>query len=309
MREIYGEIAKRLRGGIPCAVATLVATRQSAPAPIGTSLLVDADGSFVGNVGAGCHEAELVESARVALREGTPRMLDFDLTDELLDGSACGASLTVAIWVPGPEFALVADRIVAGELPVGFSCGLQAIEIEPKRKLVIVGATDLAAKLTRAAHAADFSVTVVDPRPAFATLKRHPDAQRLIVAWPDEALPALLTNASALVVVAHDAKIDLPALQCALQSGAAYIGVLGSRRSQSARAESLRELGYSPEALARIHGPAGLDVGATTNAQVACSILAEILSVLNDRSGTPLRSMDGPIHPSQGGKPLALRRA
>jgi xanthine dehydrogenase accessory factor len=296
MREIYGEIAKRLRAGFPCAVATLVAARQAAPAPIGTSLLVDADGSFLGNIGAGCHEAELVERARAALRDGTPRTIDFDLTDELLDGSSCGASLAVAIWVPDPDFAVVADRIVGGDDAVDFFCGSHVVRIERKRRLVVVGATDLAANLARLASAADFWVTVVDPRPEFATRRRHADAQGVIVAWPSDVLPALLADAAAIVVVAHDAKIDLPALRCALQSKVAYVGVLGSRRSQSARGKSLRELGLSAAELARIHGPAGLDVGAASNAQVACSIVAEILSVLNDRSAVPLRSLDGPIH-------------
>ncbi|MFY9740098.1 MAG: XdhC family protein [Candidatus Cybelea sp.] len=298
MREIYGAIAGRLRSGLPCAVATLVAARQAAPAAIGTSMLVDADGSFTGNIGAGCHEAELVESAAATLRDGSPRTIDFDVTDDLLDGSACGAVLTVAIWLPDPGFAAIADRIVAGEEPVEFSCGSHAIRIERKRSLVVVGATDLAAHLTRAANASDFSVTIIDPRPAFATTKRHPDARRVLVAWPDEVLPSLLGDADAIVVVGHDAKIDLPALRCALQSDIAYIGLLGSRRSQSARGQSLQELGYTARALARIHGPAGLDVGAISNAQVACSILAEILSVLNDRSAAPLRSVPGPIHSS-----------
>ena len=296
MREIYGEIAERLRAGFPCAVATLVATRQAAPAPIGTSLLIDADGSFLGNIGAGCHEAELVESARAALRDGTPRTIDFDLTDELLDGSFCGASLTVAIWVPDLDFAVVADSIVGGQEAVDFFCGSHVVRIEQKRRLVIVGATDLAANLTRLASAADFWVTVVDPRPEFATRRRHADAQSVIVAWPDDVLPALLAEAAAIVVVAHDAKIDLPALRSALQSKVAYVGVLGSRRSQSAHAESLRELGCSAAELARIHGPAGLDIGAASSAQVACSIVAEILGVLNEGSAAPLRSLQGPIH-------------
>jgi xanthine dehydrogenase accessory factor len=298
MREIYGEIADRLRSGRPCAIATLVAARQAAPASIGTSMLVDSDGSFMGNIGAGCHEAELVESARAALRDGLPRTIDFDVTDELLDGSSCGALLTVAIWLPDPGFAVVADRIVAGEEPVEFSCGSHVISIERKRKLVVVGATDLAAHLTRAANASDFSVTIVDPRPEFATSKRHPEARRVLVAWPDDVLPSLLRDVAAIVVVAHDAKIDLPALRCALQSDVAYIGLLGSRRSQSVRGKSLQELGCSANTIARIHGPSGLDVGAISNAQVACSILAEILSVLNDRSAAPLRSVPGPIHSS-----------
>jgi xanthine dehydrogenase accessory factor len=299
MRETYAEIGKRLRAGRRFAAATLAAVHKGNPAPVGTTLLVDVDGSFVGNIGAGCHEAELVESARMSLGDGARRTIDFDLTDELLDGSVCGASLTVEVWVPGRDFTATADAIVAGQDMVAFPCGSHVVRIEAKRRLLIAGATDLAANLTRASNAADFSVTVVDPRPEFATRRRHPDAHRVLVAWPDDVLDTLLADAAAIVVLAHDAKIDLLAVQCALESNVAYIGVLGNRMSQRVRATTLRELGYSPDALARIHGPAGLDIGGTSNAQVACSILAEMLSVLNASSGSPLRSIDGPIHAAQ----------
>ena len=105
------------------AVATLVERKNAAPAPIGTSLIVDSDGSFAGNIGGGCHESEIVEAARSALRDGVGRTLEFDINDELLDGLACGASLAVAIWLPATEFVAVADRIVAGDEAVTFSCG------------------------------------------------------------------------------------------------------------------------------------------------------------------------------------------
>jgi xanthine dehydrogenase accessory factor len=298
MREIYAEIARRLRTGRRCAVATLSSVSKGSPSPIGTSLLVDIDGSFIGNIGAGCHEAEIVESARRSLSDGEPRTIEFTLADEVFDGSVCGASLTVEVWVPDRNFIPIADAIVAGREAVAFSCGSQVVTIEAKRRLLIVGATDLAANLTRLANAADFSVTVADPRPEFATRTRHPDAHRVLVAWPDDVLDALLADAAAIVVVAHDAKIDLPAVGCALRSNVAYIGVLGNRRSQRARAAALRNLGYHAGALARVPRPAGLDQGGPSNAQVACSILAEMLCVLNERSGEPLRSIDGPIHPA-----------
>ncbi len=296
MREIYAEIARRLRTGRRFAVATLSSVSKGSPSPIGTSLLVDIDGSFIGNIGAGCHEAEIVESARRSLNDGEPRTIEFTLADEVFDGSVCGASLTVEVRVPNRNFISMADAVVAGQNNVVFPCGSHVVTVEAKRRLVIVGATDLAASLTRLANAADFSVTVADPRPEFATRRRHPDAHRVVVAWPDDILDALLADAAAIVVVAHDVKIDLQAVQCALRSNVAYIGVLGNRISQRARAASLRDLGYSADALARIHGPAGLDLGGTSNAQVACSIIAEMLSVLNERSGAPLRSIDGPIH-------------
>lgn len=289
MREIYAEIASRLREGRPCAVATLIATRNASPAPIGTSILIDADGSFTGNIGAGCHESDIVEAARLTLRDEVNRVLEFDMHDELIDGSACGASLEVAIWKPAPEFASTAEQIVAGEETVLFSCAARVVAIAPKRRLLVVGATHLASHLARLARACDFHVTVIDPRPAFATRVRQPDADDLMVAWPNDPLPRLLESADAVVVLAHDVKIDLPALRCALDSHVPYIGALGSRRSQQARRSALSELGYDEPALERIRGPVGLDVGSVTDAQISCSIVAEMLGVLNARSGRPLK--------------------
>ncbi|HKU80751.1 MAG TPA: XdhC family protein [Candidatus Tumulicola sp.] len=295
MRDAFRRIAAHLREERPFAVATLVAVRNASPAPIGTSLVVESDGSFFGNVGAGCHEGELVEAARAALRDGRSRSLTFGLTDELLDGSACGASLTAVVWVPGAEFGTLAAQIADGRSEVTFDCAGYAVAIPAKRGVIIVGATELAGRLARAARDADFRVVVIDPRPAFATRERLPDADEMIEEWPQDVLPGLLGYTDAIVVLAHDVKIDLPALRCALDSRVSYIGVLGSRRSQNARRESLAALGYDEMALARIRGPVGLDLGAVTNAQIACSILAEILSVLNDRSGRPLVETAGAI--------------
>jgi xanthine dehydrogenase accessory factor len=288
-------MASRQRDGKPFAVATLVATRDASPAPPGTSLLVEPDGSFRGNVGAGCHEGELVAAALTALRDGRPRTIDFDLSDELLDGSVCGASLTVAIWIPPAEFAGIAARIAEGSENVSFFCASHAVTIPRKRRLIVVGATELAACLSRSASEADFYIVVIDPRGAFATEERLPSADRILRAWPQDVLPALLADADAVVVLAHDAKIDLPALRCALDSRVPYIGALGSRRSQEARREALASFGYGESALARVHGPVGLDLGAVTAAQVACSILAEILSTLNRRTGRPLFETSGAI--------------
>ena len=106
----------------------------------------------------------------------------------------------------------------------------------------------------------------------------------------------LLASADAIVTLAHDVKIDLPALRCALASGVAYIGALGSCRSHRARSESLRSLGYCEGDLSRIHAPIGFDVGAITDAQIACSIVAEALTVLNATTGAPLYALDGAIH-------------
>ncbi|MGR4065477.1 MAG: XdhC family protein [Vulcanimicrobiaceae bacterium] len=305
MREIYAHIAERMRDRRRFAVATLVAMRGAAPAPAGTSLVVDEDGSFVGNIGAGCHEADIIERAQGVMRDRRALVVEYALDDDVLDGSICGASLEVALWVPPERFVQDADAIVLGREPVRFSIEATgasgvpqsfAVEIPRKRILAIVGATDLAAYLAEIGRRLDFEVTVIDPRPPFATKVRHPAADCIVVAWPERALPDLLHAGSALVVVAHDVKIDTDALRAGLHSQASYIGVLGSRRAQRARFASLREEGFDDAAIARIHGPAGLDLGGHTPAQTAVSILADVLATLNGSSGRPLHEIDGPIH-------------
>ena len=288
MREQYAAIASLLHKDVRFAVATLTATRTSRPAPIGTSLIIFEEGGFDGNIGAGCHESEIIEAGQMTLKDGVLRSLEFNMIDDLLDGSACGASLRVGVWKPSLDFLSLAKRIVRGEEHVTIAIGEDQIPIPPRHRLIVVGATELASHLASIARSADFHVTIVDPRPAFATRRRQPDADDLVVQWPQDVLPSLLAKADALVVMAHDVKIDLPALQCALDSAVPYIGALGSARSQLARREALADLGYDENSLDRIHGPIGLDLGAVTSSQIACSILAEILKVLNRRSGKSL---------------------
>jgi xanthine dehydrogenase accessory factor len=231
MREQYARIASLLRDRVRFALATLTATRNSTPAPIGTSLIVLEGTDFVGNIGAGCHESEIFEAGHLTLIDGLHRSLEFDMRDDLLDGSSCGASLSVAVWKPSLDFLPLADSIAIGNATVTIAVGETAITIPPKRRLIIAGATELASRFASSARSADFHVTIVDPRPAFATRRRQPDADDLVVAWPQEALPALLGEADALVVMAHDVKLDLPALRCALDSTIPYVGALGSMRS------------------------------------------------------------------------------
>jgi xanthine/CO dehydrogenase XdhC/CoxF family maturation factor len=230
----------------------------------------------------------------LTLKDSLQRLLEFAMTDELLDGSACGASLRVAIWKPSLDFLPLADRIAKGAVAVTVAIGEANFTIAPRRRLIVVGATELASHLASAAQSADFHVTIVDPRPAFATRRRQPDADDLVIEWPQDVLPPLLATADALVVMAHDAKLDLPALKCALDSNVPYVGALGSARAQLVRRESLAELGYDEDLLDRIHGPVGLDLGAVTNSQIACAILGEMLKVLNGRSGHSLSGRESP---------------
>ena len=167
-----------------------------------------------------------------------------------------------------------------------------------REPLLLVGATTLTAEIATIARRLDYRVVVVDPRHAFATRERVPDADEIVREWPDEYLPRVLSDRTSIIMLSHDPKLDLPGLRCALASNAPFIGLLGSRRGQTARRESLRAEGFSDEALARIHGPVGLDIGGTTAAETALSILAEVVASRHQREGTPLRSRGGAIHPS-----------
>ena len=138
---------------------------------------------------------------------------------------------------------------------------------------------------------------VADARPKFATRERIPSADELIVAWPEETFAQVQPDhATAIVVLTHDDKFDLPALELALASDAFYIGLIGGRRNQEKKRERLREAGHDEEALARISGPCGLDLGADSVPETALSILAEALAARNGRAGGPLRDTKQRIH-------------
>jgi xanthine dehydrogenase accessory factor len=150
----------------------------------------------------------------------------------------------------------------------------------PPLRLIIVGAVHIAHALATMATVAGFAVTVVDPRTAFATAARFP-GMHLVTRWPAEALADLGLDARAAVVtLTHDAKLDDPALASALASPAFYVGCLGSRKTHAARLGRLAERGVGADALARLHGPVGLTLGARSPAEIAVSILAQIIAVL-----------------------------
>lgn len=149
----------------------------------------------------------------------------------------------------------------------------------PPLRLIVVGAVHIAQALAPMAAGLGFGVTVADPRRAFASGERFPGVS-VSTDWPDEALDALRPDArTAVVTLTHDPKLDDPALDRALKSPAFYIGALGSRRTHAARLDRLRALGHDDEALARIQGPVGLDIGAVTAPEIALSILAQVVAV------------------------------
>jgi xanthine dehydrogenase accessory factor len=163
--------------------------------------------------------------------------------------------------------------------------------------VVVIGAIDTAEELCRAANSLGWHTVVTDPRPALTTRERLPSPDELLVAWPDEALEQLAPDRdTAVVVLTHEERLDVPALTSALEAEAFYVGAIGSRRTQAKRRERLLEAGVAEEQLERLCGPAGLDLGAQTPAETAVSILGEILAVRAGRSGGRLREGSGRIH-------------
>jgi xanthine dehydrogenase accessory factor len=167
----------------------------------------------------------------------------------------------------------------------------------PPPRLLIYGAVDTAEALCAAAKLLGWRTIVADARAKFATAERLPSADEIIVEWPEEALARVAPDhATAVVVLTHDDKFAVPALKAALESEAFYIAALGSRRNQERRRERLVEAGVEEEALDRIAGPCGLDIGAESQPETALSILAEALAVRMGRDGGKLRDSRKRIH-------------
>ena len=167
----------------------------------------------------------------------------------------------------------------------------------PPPRLLVYGAVDTAESLAKLAGQLGWQAIVADARTKFATRERIPSASEIIVAWPEETIAQVAPDhATAVVVLTHDDKFDVPALKAALATEAFYVGALGSRRNQERRRERLLEAGVDEADLERISGPCGLDLGAESQPETAVSILAEIIAVRNRRQGGRLQRSKERIH-------------
>jgi xanthine dehydrogenase accessory factor len=308
--------------GRKVAVATVVATRRSAPRPVGSKLFVSDNGDLEGSVSGGCVESDVVLAAHEVLAGGPPRLLTYGITDEMAFGIGlpCGGEIDVFVEeLAEAERPDVVLTVVAGE---GVGERLHDPELEqearrrgrshvieledrtvladvdaPPSRLFVYGAVDTAEALCRAAKLLGWKTVVADARASFATPERIPSADELLLAWPDEAMAqARLDLGTAVVVLTHDDKFDLPMIRGALASDAFYVGWIGSRRNQERRRGLLRDEGMTEDELDRISGPSGLDIGAGTPSETAVSILAEILAVRAGRTGGRLKESAHRIH-------------
>jgi xanthine dehydrogenase accessory factor len=289
--------------GAPMAIATVVETWKSAPCPTGTHMLVHADGRFVGSVSGGCVEADVLERAQMILA-GAPAVLRrYGVADDAAwdVGLPCGGDIQVLVQpvsADGFPESLFADIVrarssgatlsVVTNLATGRSVASQDTQADgfmnvyyPPRRLLIVGAVEIAAALSAIAVSQGINVTLCDPRGRFLTADRFPGV-RLDDRWPDEAVKAFAPDSrSAIVTLSHDPKIDDPALIAALASPAAYVAALGSSRSHQARLSRLSAAGVSAEQSARIEGPAGVAINAISAPEIALSIAGGMICAFN----------------------------
>jgi xanthine dehydrogenase accessory factor len=185
---------------------------------------------------------------------------------------------------------LLRDRMRQGKSGLVVEAGRElflTVQVPPVR-VVVIGAVHISQALAPMVRGLDFDVTIIDPRTAFASPERFPDTT-VMAEWPDTALPRLgLDRYTALAALTHDPKIDDPALDAALKAQCFYIGALGSKKTHARRVERLAGAGFTQADIARIHAPIGLDIGAVSPAEIAVSILAEIVATLRqDRRRRP----------------------
>lgn len=200
-------------------------------------------------------------------------------------------------------FVAPAGTLVASEHDV-------LVEIfAPLPRMYVFGAIDFAAAMCTLGAFAGYRVSVVDARPVFATRARFPAAHDVVVMWPHKFLEtAPIDGRTVLAVLTHDEKFDIPLLEVALRSDAAYVGAMGSRSTHERRVALLKECGVTEDELARLHSPIGLDLGARTPEETAVSILAEMTKTLRNASGLELRELHGPIHPPPQENPALVTR-
>jgi xanthine dehydrogenase accessory factor len=267
-------------------------------------MLVRQDGRFEGSVSGGCVEGDILEAAAAVIAGAPFAFKEYGVADAAAweVGLPCGGRIAVLVQPVSAEgfdpelFDRIVEARARGEaltvvtdLDSGHS-SLRPIEgaafvnrYDPPRRLLIVGAVQIAQALAGLARELGIETVVIDPRGRFLTEERFPGVT-LDDRWPDEAVAAHAPDpATAVVTLSHDIKIDDPALVAALSADTGYVGALGSRRSHAARLERLAAAGVSPQNLDRIDGPVGLDLGAVGPAEIALSIAAAMVKAFHDQ--------------------------
>jgi xanthine dehydrogenase accessory factor len=323
VKEILDTLERWKAEGLRVATATVVKTERSAPRDPGAMLAVSERGEVAGSVTGGCVEPAVYEEAREVLAGGAPRLRTYGIADDeaFEVGLPCGGTvhifvdaldetmltplaealreerpIALEVAISGPRIG--AKRLVSsgdgasGELLArGETAIVETDEGElfvnsfaPRPEMYVFGAVDHAAAVAQVGRFLGYRVTICDARARFATKERFPDVDELVVEWPDRFLSqAPVDERTVICVLTHDHKFDVPLLKVALETNAGYIGAMGSRRTNEARAEALKAEGVTDEQLARVKAPIGLDIGSRTPEEVAIAVAAEVVGTFRKK--------------------------
>jgi len=305
--RVLGDALAWRRGGHSVTLVTVVETWGSAPRPPGALLAVRGDGVVSGSVSGGCVEDDLIARVKAGERSGAPSMIAYGVSKEEAArfGLPCGGTLRLvqepladARWVEEVLARTAAHELVArtltlasGEVTLAAAARDERMQFDglklttlfgPKWRLLLIGAGQLSQAVAQMAQMLDFEVLVCDPREEYASTLAMTGATH-VAGMPDDVVRELRPDAhTAIVALTHDPKLDDMALLEALRSDAFYVGALGSARNQATRKQRLAEHFELSEAeLARLHGPVGLRIAAKTPAEIAVSIVAQIIECKN----------------------------
>lgn len=259
MEDIYEAIVAARKSGRRAVLATVVATRGSAPRKEGAKMLVKADGTIIGTVGGGSLEHQCHQEAMLLMGGASPKMCHFELTNEdaAQKGMVCGGIVDVFL-----------EPLVAPP------------------ELFIFGGGHISLTLARIGKMCDFRVVVIDDRPEFANPERFPEADETIAGDISSVTGRLAINPNAyIVIVTRGHQHDAQALEWAAATGAAYVGMIGSRKKIATIYAHLKNRGLTQEQLDRVHAPIGLAIGAETPEEIAVSIMAQVIQIRRGESG------------------------
>jgi xanthine dehydrogenase accessory factor len=263
---LYDELQSRIRAEQPVCMATVIDGPR-----VGAKLLVEPTGDALGTLGDDELDRIVTRDARAELEAGRSGVRHYGphgetTPEDLVDTPV--VRVFIESWAPPPQ-------------------------------MWIFGAVDFTAALAKVAKVLGHRVTVCDAREIFATRRRFPMADEVVVSWPGKLFDQrghTLTGRDAVCILTHDPKFDVPAVQGAVATNAGYIGVMGSRTTHAKRLQRLHEAGVTDEQLERLMSPIGLDLGARTPEETAISICAEIIAARTGRSAPSLKDAEGPIH-------------
>src|SRR5437867_3593941 len=311
-RPILDAIEAAAASGEQAAVATVVSTFGSAPRQPGAKYVVTEKGRYVGSVSGGCVESDVVERAKKVFAGEPANLIHYGVSDDdaFEVGLSCGGKIDVwlekadpELWrelrsvIDNDEYAMLYTNTETGEKRLERGVveqtglrddGVFAEVVEGPMRVLIFGAPEAAEHLCAYGKQLGWRTTVVDSRAALVTRERLPSADEIVKAWPDEVLDRI-DERTAVVTLSHEERLDIPAVAAALEKGARYIGAVGAKRTAERRRARLAEQGFTDEQIARIHGPAGLDLGSRAPAQVALAIAAEIVAETSVGEKSPQR--------------------